>query len=108
MPVEKRWYEFSRENVLEMPKDMLGIYFLGDKDKTPVYIGSSKRSDIRARLMAHLRNKRCPKAKYFKYEVAGTFDEPTQMESRAILLHVRKYKKFPIYIKAYPRLTKLT
>lgn len=103
MPVEGRWYEFTRDKVTELSKGMLGIYFLSDKKKIPVYIGSSARSSIRGRLMEHLRENRCPKAKYFKYTIAGAFDSPKQMERHAIESHVRKYKNFPIYIKAYPR-----
>jgi len=108
MPVENRWYEFNSKQVLALPHDMLGIYFLADKSKVSVYIGSSEKSSIRSRLISHLRNNRCPKAKYFKYTLSRIFDNPKQMEAQAIFKHARKYKRLPIYIKAFPRLTELS
>lgn len=107
MPVERRWYKFTLDSVKALPNGMLGIYFLGDTKRVPVYIGSSVRSNIRGRLMAHLRDNlrynKYPKAKRFKYKLAGMFDEPKQMEKEAINDHARKYKKLPIYIRAYPK-----
>lgn len=106
MPVENRWYEFTRENILKISDGRIGIYMIGDANKIPVYIGSStsERLSIKGRLLSHLRNKRCPKGKYFRCTLAGTFDDPQQMEVKAVLSHVRKYRKLPIYIKAYPKL----
>ncbi|MBM3141549.1 MAG: hypothetical protein FJ005_00680 [Chloroflexi bacterium] len=107
MPVEGRWYKFTFDNIKALSNSMTGIYFLGDTRKVPVYIGGSRRSNIRGRLMAHLRDNltysKYPKAKYFKYREARMFETPREMERDAINDHVRKYKKFPIYIKAYPK-----
>jgi hypothetical protein len=104
MPVENRWYEFNRDNILTLEAGMLGIYKIGDINKIPVYIGSSTspQTNIRGRLSSHLRNKRCPKGKYFQYTLADRFEDPKQMEAKAIFSHARKYKKLPIYIKAFP------
>jgi len=106
MPVENRWYEFTRDNISVLKDGLVGIYMIGDINRVPVYIGSSTsaRTSIKGRLLAHLRNRRCPKGKYFLCTLAGNFDDPKQMEVKAILSHVRKYKKLPIYIKAYPYL----
>jgi hypothetical protein len=106
MPVENRWYEFTREKVLTLSAGLTGTYEIGDANKVPVYIGSSTSSQtsIRGRLLSHLNNKRCPKGKYFRCTLAGAFEDPKQMEVKAVFAHFRKYRKLPIYIKAYPKL----
>ena len=55
MPVENRWYELTREKVLELHKGMSGVYWIADINKISVYIGSSDKS-VRGRLLAHVRN----------------------------------------------------
>jgi hypothetical protein len=109
MPEENTWYAFTKENVSALKDDNIGIYMIGDINKVPVYIGSSTsaRTSIKGRLLSHLRNKRCPKGKYFLCTLARFGEDPEQLEAQAILRHVRKYRKLPIYVKAYPRLYKL-
>jgi hypothetical protein len=109
MPVQNRWYVFTREKVLTLSTGLIGIYEIGDVKKVPVYIGSSTstQTSIRGRLLSHLNNKRCPKGRYFRCTLAGIIDDPKQMETIAILRHIRKYKKWPIYVKAYPILYRL-
>jgi len=67
MPEENTWYAFTKENISALKDDNIGIYVIGDINKVPVYIGSSTsaRTSIKGRLLSHLRNKRCPKGKYF-------------------------------------------
>ncbi|MGA9047504.1 MAG: hypothetical protein WB588_00720 [Dehalococcoidia bacterium] len=101
MPVERRWYEFTREKVLDVDRGMAGIYWIGDIDKKPVYIGSSDKS-VRGRLLAHIRNKRCPKGKLFRYIELDEYADTKQVEAGAVWRHVRKYRKLPLYIKSYP------
>ena len=109
MPEENTWYAFTKENISALKDDNIGIYMIGDINKVPVYIGSSTsaRTSIKGRLMSHLRNKRCPKGKYFLCTLAHGLEDPEQLEAQAVFRHVRKYRKLPIYVKAFPRLYKL-
>jgi hypothetical protein len=109
MPEENTWYAFTKENISTLKDDNIGIYMIGDINKVPVYIGSSTsaRTSIKGRLMSHLRNKRCPKGKYFLCTLARGSEDPEQLEAQAVFSHVRKYRKLPIYVKALPRLYKL-
>jgi hypothetical protein len=51
MPIQAQWWSFV-ESVIEVDRDDPGVYELGDKDGTVVYIGSS--NELRRRLREHL------------------------------------------------------
>jgi hypothetical protein len=106
MPVEGRWYEFTREKILALESDLVGIYTISDNDKIPVYIGSSRESNIRGRLLSHLSKNECCKinGRYFKYSLAGDSEDAEQMEAKAVFAHMRKHNKRPICLKRFPRL----
>ena len=106
MPVEKRWYKFTRENVQALPVGLRGIYQLANVKKAIIDTGSSDspRVGIRGRLLTHLRDKKYPTARYFRYLVAGTFDNPRDMETRTILDHARKHGHIPRYVKKFPKI----
>ena len=105
MSVQGRWYEFTREKILAIPSDLMGIYAIADKNKIPVYIGKSE-TNIRGRLLSHLSKNKCCKinGKYFKYILTDTFEDAEQRESEAVHIHMRKYNKRPICLKRFPLL----
>jgi hypothetical protein len=105
MPVERRWYKFTHEKIESIPKGLRGAYGLGNKDKKVIYVGSSDSPavGIRGRLLthlaAHLTYNKFPTAKYFRYAVARTLDDPREMEIEA----VHKYSAKPKHIIRTPR-----
>lgn len=92
MPVEYRWYEFTRENIEKIPKGEIGVYLLADKDKKPLRVGSSASEGvgIRGRLISHLIYKTCRTAKYFKFVYADSPQEARNMENDAFNKYKRK------------------
>lgn len=106
MPVEGRWYKFKPENVKLLAKGLRGIYDLGNIQKAIIDTGSSDSPNvgIRSRLLSHLRDNKYPTARYFRYRLAGAFDNPKDMEAYSILRHARKHKHTPKYVKKFPKL----
>jgi hypothetical protein len=105
MPVERRWYEFTRENVEKLPKDEIGAYILADKNKTMLRTGSSGSLNvgIRGRLISHIIHKTCPTAKYFKFAYANSAKEAHEMETDAFNKHLRKNPEMLKHVKRIPR-----
>lgn len=69
MPIRKRWTRFTEENVRKLSNDQ-GAHKLANKDKKIIDLGGSDSftSDIRGRLMSHLRANKYYTAKYFRCE----------------------------------------
>jgi len=105
MPVERRWYEFTRENIEKLPKGEIGVYMLADKNKKSLRIGSSgsRSVGIRGRLISHLIYKTCPKAKYFKFAYADSPAEAHDMETEGFNKHLRKNPEMLKHNKRIPR-----
>jgi len=83
MPIVKRWTLFNRENISGLPSGMCGMYEIANRNKTLIYRGSSdSRIGIKSRLLSHLRTRRFPSARYFRYVVAGWLDTGLDMEAR--------------------------
>jgi hypothetical protein len=75
------------EKIKAMP-DKAGVYELGDVKQEVVYIGSSS-SSVRDRLLSHKEKTKFMRVKYFRFERAGYFEDPLEMEHR----HCRLFKK---------------
>jgi hypothetical protein len=105
MPVERRWYEFTRENVEKLPKDEIGAYMLADKDKKILRTGSSgsRNVGIRGRLISHIIDKTCLTAKYFKFLYADSPQEARDMERIAFNKYLRKNPEIRNHVKRVPR-----
>ncbi|MFA5399241.1 MAG: hypothetical protein WC169_03400 [Dehalococcoidia bacterium] len=105
MPVERRWYAFTRENVEKLPKNKIGAYILADNNKAMLRTGSSGSWNvgIRGRLISHIIHKTCPTAKYFKFAYADSAKEARDMETDAFNKYLRKNPKMLVHNKRIPR-----
>ena len=87
MPISKRWSRFTWDNLDSVPEEA-GTYELGYANGNIAYNGST--NNLRGRLRRH---KRTPKmsqnARYFRYELAGFFEDPRDMEA----YHSQKYEE---------------
>lgn len=86
MPIQKRWSRFSWDNIEGVPDDA-GVYELGNSNGEVVYVGKSE--NLRQRLIQHKNDPSKSRSKYFRYELAGLFDSPSDMERR----HGEKYQE---------------
>jgi len=70
MPINKKWSDYTPENVAEAP-DVFGVYEIANRLKNVIYIGEG---NIKERLASHLRPKSpdyFSNASYFRYETTG-------------------------------------
>jgi hypothetical protein len=105
MVVERRWYAFTREDINKIPKNKIGVYLLGDKDKTIMRVGSSASENvgIHDRLISHLNSNKFPFVKYFKFAYADSPSEARSMEREAFNKYLRKNPQMLKYTKRIPR-----
>ena len=99
MPVERRWYKFTRENIEKIPKSEIGVYLLGNKDKTPIRPGSG---NLRNRLMSHRISNQFPSTRYYKFVYTDSTAEARQMEREAFLKYIRKHPRITRNVKRIP------
>ncbi|WP_299332261.1 DUF7508 domain-containing protein [Haloplanus sp.] len=87
MPLQTRFYEFERSR----PPDVIGVYELGWRDGSVVYIGAGV---IRARLCAHRRD---PDKRFSVYRCQITNDRRRagQMERREQRKFQRRHSRLP-------------
>lgn len=86
MPIRKRWTRFTWDNIDNVPSDA-GCYELGYLNRNVAYVGKS--NDLQRRLTAHKKSVSKGKLPFFRYELAGFFDDPADMERN----HGENYEK---------------
>jgi len=91
MPLQTRFYEFERSR----PPDVVGVYELGWRDRSIVYIGSGV---IRTRLCDHQRD---PDKRFSLYRCRITNDR-----RRARQIERREQRKFYDHHNRLPRFNK--
>ncbi len=80
MAIKKRWSRFTRENVNKVPEER-GVYQIAyptAKGKELWHPG--KATNLRTRLLQHLRNPKLPKRPYFRYYEAGWLEDLDELE----------------------------
>jgi hypothetical protein len=83
MPIAKRWTLFNRDNIAKIPNGLCGMYEIADRNKVIIYRGSSDSEiGVKSRLSFHLRTRKFPSAKYFRYSEADWIDTGLDMEAR--------------------------
>jgi hypothetical protein len=98
MPITKRWTLYNRDNIDRIPSGACGMYEIANRNKTLIYRGSSDGEiGIKSRLLSHLRKRRFPSARYFRYSEASWLDTGLDMEAR----HTHRAGK-PKYMKRAP------
>lgn len=102
MGIKKRWSRFTQENVNKVPEEP-GAYQLGYsyRGKKTSYIGSS--SNLRRRLSDHLRNPDKSKYPYFRYIVAGFFEDPKDLETELVEKYEEAHRQRPKEVKRAPK-----
>ena len=93
MPIAKKWSNFKKENVKEVP-DIYGVYELANEAKSTVYIGEGK---LRERLLAHFASGRnpIPGVSYFRYEMTKSKKRCIQRQNALLAECKRKYGQLP-------------
>lgn len=94
MPIAKKWSNFKKENVKEVP-DVYGVYELANEAKSTVYIGEGK---LRERLLAHFASSGCdpiPGVSYFRYEMTKSKKRCIQRQNALLAEYKRKYGQLP-------------
>jgi hypothetical protein len=91
MPVERRWYKFTRESIEKIPEDEIGAYLLGNRSKTPIRTGSSV--NLRSRLKSHFISNQYPTTRYYKFVYADSITEARQVERDAFHKYLRKHPR---------------
>jgi hypothetical protein len=82
MPIEKRWSKMTADKLEDIPEEA-GVYELsGFGSDRALYIGQTK--NLRRRLRAHHQNFN---PNQFRFQTAGVFDEPEELER----LHMERY-----------------
>ncbi len=80
MAIQKRWSKFTEANIKKVPKEP-GVYQIAyptAKGKEIWHPG--KATNLRARLLQHLRNPNLPKRPYFRYYEAGWGEDLDDLE----------------------------
>lgn len=97
MPIKAEWVAFKLENIRLLPSNLMGVYECGHKRGNKVlYIG---KGNIRARLLAHAKEKEFGIATHFRKRRA---DNPDDAEDRLLSEYKRKYGKLPLLNKNKP------
>ena len=93
MPLPVKWSKFTYEN-LDSVNPVYGIYELGDKNKSIIYIGQGVLSE---RLWAHkTSNKPClKKTRYYRFEKTGGKERAEQRERAEMNKCERQYGVLP-------------
>jgi hypothetical protein len=81
-------------DLVELDRDDLGVYELGDGDKNTVYYGSGK---VKMRLMDHLRKKDFPMAKFYRAEYFGDEHQCRAREEQLLKDYENAHGKVPVY-----------
>ena len=102
MPIPKRWSKFTHAIVDSAPAKA-GIYELGNSNGEVVYIGSSEEGeDIRGRLRFH-KKKNSRSVRYFRFLLAGLFQNAKAMEQHHCELFKARYGRLPRLQKRMPK-----
>jgi GIY-YIG catalytic domain len=93
MSIRGQWWSFV-ESMVQMDRDVPGVYELGDVVGTVVYIGSSQ--EVRKRLLEHLSEveSTCVRRNATQYRIEYTY-ECENRERELYKLHVATYGKPP-------------
>ena len=105
MPITKRWTLFNRDNIDRISSGLCGMYEIANRNKTLIYRGSGdSEQGVKVRLLSHLRTRRFPSAKYFRYSEAGWFDRGLDMEARHTYRagKPKHMKRAPVYREFFP------
>lgn len=97
MPIGKKWSPYTKENVKKLPKDMLGVYEIGNRTKGEVYyIGEGK---IRDRLLSHVSNGSEPVvgADGFRFEETGNKPKAVKRQNELLEKFKQDNDQLPKY-----------
>ncbi len=100
MAIKKRWSKFTEANVKKVPEEP-GVYQIAyptARGKEVWHPG--KATNLRARLLQHLRASKLPKRPYFRYYEAGIMEDLDELERE---LFKDFEKKHPSRPKGAPR-----
>ena len=103
MPIRKRWFKFTLENVKKLPIER-GAYELASNNKRLIYIGKSdsELSGVRGRLLSHLRTNKYPTATFFRFVDAPLLVKGSSIEALLGNRYDKKHHRKPKYNKRLP------
>lgn len=86
-----KWWSYVKR-IVSIDPDKQGVYELADPFYNTVYYGSGK---IKTQLLDHLKKKKCPMAKNYRFELFSTEVECKEREKTLLEEYQKKHKKLP-------------